>query len=311
MRLARAIGYDRPWMEGELWLGMLDLIEGNFDAALAHLEPTLDVEDWRWDPFFRAVGRSLLGEVHTAQGRYRDAREQLELGLAWAAEHKDAFGEAQVRRGLAWLAYVEGDLGGAADELARALGPLRAMDRREAARCLALEAHVELAGGRFDAAKAGAGEALALGRAADSVRAIAPALEVEAMLARRAGESDAAEDLFHEMLTVSLRAGHRPGVCEALYGLAGAVADGERFEEAARLHAAAQTLRDRLGYTRLPIRQIAHDDDIQQVADALGPAGFEAAWNEGAALSTQDAAAYARRRRGERKRPAHGWNSLT
>lgn len=34
-------------------------------------------------------------------------------------------------------------------------------------------------------------------------------------------------------------------------------------------------------------------------------------WAEGAALSTDEAIAYARRHRGERKRPSSGWASLT
>jgi DNA-binding CsgD family transcriptional regulator len=38
---------------------------------------------------------------------------------------------------------------------------------------------------------------------------------------------------------------------------------------------------------------------------------FGAAWAEGAALSTEEAVAYAQRGRGERKRPASGWASLT
>ncbi len=45
--------------------------------------------------------------------------------------------------------------------------------------------------------------------------------------------------------------------------------------------------------------------------DVLGEKAFESAWAEGAALSTDEAIAYARRRRGERKRPASGWASLT
>jgi DNA-binding CsgD family transcriptional regulator len=43
----------------------------------------------------------------------------------------------------------------------------------------------------------------------------------------------------------------------------------------------------------------------------LGDNAFEAAWAEGAALSTDDAITYALRARGERKRPASGWPSLT
>jgi DNA-binding CsgD family transcriptional regulator len=43
----------------------------------------------------------------------------------------------------------------------------------------------------------------------------------------------------------------------------------------------------------------------------VGDNAFDAAWAEGAALSSDEAIAYARRGRGERKRPATGWGSLT
>jgi DNA-binding CsgD family transcriptional regulator len=38
---------------------------------------------------------------------------------------------------------------------------------------------------------------------------------------------------------------------------------------------------------------------------------FDAAWAEGAELSVEEAIGYAQRRRGERKRAASGWTSLT
>ena len=43
----------------------------------------------------------------------------------------------------------------------------------------------------------------------------------------------------------------------------------------------------------------------------MGDNDFDDAWGEGAALSTEEAIAYAQRGRGERKRPASGWASLT
>jgi DNA-binding CsgD family transcriptional regulator len=38
---------------------------------------------------------------------------------------------------------------------------------------------------------------------------------------------------------------------------------------------------------------------------------FDAAWAQGAAMSTEEAIAYALRRRGQRNRPSTGWDSLT
>ena len=44
---------------------------------------------------------------------------------------------------------------------------------------------------------------------------------------------------------------------------------------------------------------------------ALGEERFNVVYSEGQALSVEDAVAYARRGRGERKRPTLGWDSLT
>ena len=43
----------------------------------------------------------------------------------------------------------------------------------------------------------------------------------------------------------------------------------------------------------------------------MGETDFDGAWAEGAAMSLDEAIAYARRGRGERKRPTSGWASLT
>ena len=50
---------------------------------------------------------------------------------------------------------------------------------------------------------------------------------------------------------------------------------------------------------------------VAALRNALGEKAFEKAWAEGGALSIEEAIAYAQRGRGERKRPASGWASLT
>jgi DNA-binding CsgD family transcriptional regulator len=57
--------------------------------------------------------------------------------------------------------------------------------------------------------------------------------------------------------------------------------------------------------------QSAYDATVETIQESLGQKDFDAAWAEGAALSTEEAIAYAQRGRGERKRPASGWGSLT
>ena len=53
------------------------------------------------------------------------------------------------------------------------------------------------------------------------------------------------------------------------------------------------------------------DRDLDTARGILGEEAFETARSEGSTLSLDDAVAYARRARGERKRPSHGWDGLT
>ena len=80
---------------------------------------------------------------------------------------------------------------------------------------------------------------------------------------------------------------------------------------AARLFGAADAARKHMGFVRFKVLDEGDDATIAALRDALGTNDFEAAWAEGAALSIQEAIAYAQRGRGERKRASSGWASLT
>ena len=86
----------------------------------------------------------------------------------------------------------------------------------------------------------------------------------------------------------------------------------ESSAESLRLLAAAERLRDETGYRwRFAFEQQAIDDAHRGPHDALGDAAAHTAEAEGRSLDWRQAADYARRARGERKRPHHGWASLT
>ncbi|HEY3239254.1 MAG TPA: LuxR C-terminal-related transcriptional regulator [Acidimicrobiia bacterium] len=86
---------------------------------------------------------------------------------------------------------------------------------------------------------------------------------------------------------------------------------GGSYAEAARLFGAADALRHATGQTRWPLDQPAHDADVTQLRAALGDEPFTQLWKEGTALPLDEAASYASRARGERKRPRTGWAALT
>ncbi|MFZ3307536.1 MAG: helix-turn-helix transcriptional regulator, partial [Mycobacterium sp.] len=59
------------------------------------------------------------------------------------------------------------------------------------------------------------------------------------------------------------------------------------------------------------IYDAGYEASVASLRDAMGKNDFDSAWAEGAALSVEEAIAYAQRGRGERKRPTSGWASLT
>ena len=80
-----------------------------------------------------------------------------------------------------------------------------------------------------------------------------------------------------------------------------------RLEQAGAAHAARQ----RMGAVRFKVYAAGYEASVTALRDALGEQDFDSVWAEGAALSTEEAIAYARRGHGQRKRPASGWASLT
>jgi DNA-binding CsgD family transcriptional regulator len=77
------------------------------------------------------------------------------------------------------------------------------------------------------------------------------------------------------------------------------------------LFGAANAARERFGILRFKVHEPEYTTSIAALRRSLGDSDFEAAWAEGAALSTEEAIAYAQRGRGARKRPSSGWGSLT
>src|SRR5262249_52490864 len=101
------------------------------------------------------------------------------------------------------------------------------------------------------------------------------------------------------------------GIPDILELLAMVATGAGRHPEAARLFGAAEALRQRMGSVRFRVHDTAHQDAVARLREAFGDNDFEAAWAEGAALPTQETIGYAQRGRGERQRPATGWDSLT
>lgn len=140
---------------------------------------------------------------------------------------------------------------------------------------------------------------------------LATALSSRARVAKAQGQPEQAERDAREALAMAAEADAHLITADALECLAGLVADAGSHREAVRLYGAAEAVRKDTGAVRFKIYDDGYAAAVGTVRDAMSHSDFESAWAEGAAMSTMEAIAYARRGHGGRKRPTSGWRSLT
>ncbi|MGA9674132.1 MAG: LuxR C-terminal-related transcriptional regulator [Mycobacterium sp.] len=161
------------------------------------------------------------------------------------------------------------------------------------------------------------GDLVTARRWADDVVAVVPgwyqmlARTARAFVAIAQGEPEQAERDAHEALVVAARTQAYTRVADTFECLARLASDDGNHQHAARLLGAADGIRQGMGHVRFPMYQAGYDALVAATREALGQGDCDAAWDEGADLSVEEAIAYAQRGRGERKRPTSGWGSLT
>jgi predicted ATPase/class 3 adenylate cyclase/DNA-binding NarL/FixJ family response regulator len=345
IELARAAG-DR-WSLCQIfsYQATVAVLAGEPIAARAAAEQGRDLADALGDRFFSQNNRAWLSSALLRQGELahasRVARAVVEEAEAAADPTMTVFG--QVCHGA--VLALQGQANAAHTAAQSALNASNAMGGYFADTLYAVFAYVALAGGDAAAARQAAeaawrhtvparevytmsltpiaeaalacGDLVAARRWANDTVAVAPgwhqsvALTVRAFIATAQGEPEQAEHDAHDALATAARTQGYLGVDNTLECLARLAADGGNHPYAARLLGAADAMRQRMGHARFPMYQSGYDATVLAVREALGQIGFEAAWAEGVALSTEEAIAYAQRGRGERKRPTSGWGSLT
>jgi predicted ATPase/DNA-binding CsgD family transcriptional regulator len=311
--LARQTGNKQGLEQGLLGLGYGALQMGAYERAEAALQEGLAVARELRDPFWTAVGVLYLGDLAGAQGDYAKARTLMEEGVGLAREtgSHTLLGFALSFSGRAVL--EAGDVLTARPLFEQALALPREMGHKgNIALALFGLGRVSCALGDAPAALALLEEALTVAHESQDKLIIVQSLYELGRFNRLQGEHERAKALHHEALALQIQIGHTPGVAQSLEALAGLAAEQGHGEYAARLFGAAHSLRDAIHYVRSPADQPDYDADVAQAREAMSSGDFDTAWAAGAALSQDEAVAYARRSRGPRpRRPAAGWASLT
>ena len=302
--LADAIG-DRYNSRSCRWcLGTAQLYQGDLVGAAAQFGELVAEARAAHDGFVEVVSLAGHSLVLASQGDTAAARAAAATAIEGAAE----VGGIAVALGCAALAFaarIDGDVATARDAI-EAWPDLSAVPQY-AAMQLIFNARDAVAGGDLIAARRWAD--VAVERTAGYHLSVA--LSTRARVAIAQGNSEEATRDAHEALACAANVGAYLPIPDILECLAGLASDAGSHREAARLFGAAHAIRERRGAVRPKLGFAGYESDVAALRDALGEEDFESAWAEGAALSVEEAIAYAQRGRGERKRAATGWGALT
>jgi non-specific serine/threonine protein kinase len=109
------------------------------------------------------------------------------------------------------------------------------------------------------------------------------------------GEYGEAKALLAESLSLRRELGDQVGMVQCLAGLAGIANSVGQPERAARLFGAAEALRAASGARLSPADRVDYDHNLAAARGQLGESAFAAAWDEGRAMTLEEAIAEAER----------------
>lgn len=289
-----------------VWLGVAMWMRGDLARATDLIAEVTDEADAEGDVIHGVVGRISMGHMYAYAGNHEPA-----LAAAWAAVETTAdmgaFLASFAYGALAVAALAAGELEIAAQAGVDISARIAVEHMMVATTNVGPMAQVALLRGDLDSALRYANAAVA----ASAGWHLMTALTVRARVALARGEYAPAEVDAQSALALALEIQSEQGVPDILELLAVVARNAESDCDAARFAGAADSIRGRLGFVRFKVYEDSYLTWQSHLHDALGDSGFDSAWAAGAALSTPQAIAYARRGRGERKRPPTGWESLT
>jgi predicted ATPase/class 3 adenylate cyclase/DNA-binding CsgD family transcriptional regulator len=305
LNLAEAIGDRFDSRHCRMCLGLVQAFAGDLAGGLTQFRAVAAEARAAHDRILEAGTLAHQGMVLAWQGDTVAARAAAEGSIECASDFGWLSGLGYLA--LAVAAMVAGDAEAARDAATAAWERASAVPGY-AAHLRHVNAWAALAAGDLESARRWADDAVT---AATGWALKKQALSARARVAIAQDEPEQAERDVHGALASIPEPTSNLGIFDNLECLGMLAAGAGHYREAARLFGAARAVLERVGAVRPKVWEADYEFAVAAIRDALGEKEFEAAWAEGAALSTEEAIAYAQRGRGSRKRPASGWDSLT
>ena len=303
--LADAIGNRYGARACRFCLGWAQMMRGDLVGAAAQFGELVADAEAADDVLWRVHGLFGQGYALAYQGDTSPARAAAGAAIEAAAE-LGGLVEGSCYAALALAALAAGDTAAASDASEVAWQKLSSQPTVAAVYVYPV-AQTALARGDLTAARRRADEAVS----ATTGWHLSTALITRARVAIAQGKSEQAERDARDALAVAADVQAYLAVPEILECLATLAADAGSYREAARLVGAAEDIRQHNRAARFKLYDADYQAAVAALRNTMGEQDFDGAWAEGAGISIEEAIAYAQRGRGERKRPASGWTSLT
>jgi predicted ATPase/class 3 adenylate cyclase/DNA-binding CsgD family transcriptional regulator len=258
------------------------------------------------DPVVTGFAQAQLAQLDLVQGQAAAAVARLEASRERAVAAGSGLLLPYTETFLAAARAVTGDLDAACTALDWVIASRADQGRALAFAMLDLADLLRVAGD-CPGAETRARQAREIGDRLGNPLVVAWSADVLGRLAIARGEYGEAEVLLHEALARRVEHRLRLHLPQTLDALAEVAAGLDSHEEAARILGAAQRARADLGL----VRWAPDEPRLAQLEHALRAELGDDAFHAGAELSLEEAVAWLRRARGERKRPQRGWESLT
>ena len=276
-------------------LGEISLAQCQYEKAEAYCTEALALYRQLGDE--RGIGWNLrwLGTIARHRGEYERATKLYHEAQRISHKLSNHSDMASLHFDLGELARIQGDDAQAEAEYQRGLALAQTLgNKKEIANLLDRLSVLARRHGDLATAVTLNEQSLSLQREIGNLFGLSDALHSRGEIALARQDVGAAAVDFAESLKLKAKVGERKGIVALLVAWAAlAMAEGGRGERAARLLAAAETLRREIGINVPPAERTDYEARLDAIRTSLGPEAFAAAWAEGQAMRMEQAIAYA------------------
>ena len=294
LAIRRALG-DRGGVGAVLSnLGLLAFEQGDYASALDLHEQSLAIDRELGDRWGVAVSLMHLGEIAATHGDVARARAYDEESLAIFRELGDRAHVANALRHLGTMSLRQGDAIAAHALCDESLAICRELGDRSGI-AWALDGLGAAARQQGDLGTSGRlhEEALTMFREMGDRKGIAQTLCCLGRVAADAGDPGTARPLLRESVAMFQAVGERSAIAASVEPLAAVLAASGAPSQAARLWGAMARVRETIAAPLEAGERASRERDVAAVRASLGNAAFESAWQEGRAMTMDEAIACA------------------